>query len=120
MNKQSQKKVTSDSIKIHKKVLADIISEAIGDIKGVRLVKGEGFGKIRTLFGRKDFSGIKIKVDGQEKVHLEVKVLIGYGLNIPTIAKEIQETLRRILEKSVDIDLKDINVNIQGIERGTK
>ena len=113
-------KVDLGSIQIHKKVIADIASSAIADIDGVRLVTNDIAGKFSELFGKKNFSGVIIHIDKNNQVVVEVKVSVRYGINIPDIAHIIQDSVRTAIEKTVDIDLKDVNVNIQGIERGEK
>jgi len=57
-------------------------------------------------------------IDRNNQVTIEVKVNIRYGMNIPDIARFTQDSVRDAIERTVDIDLKDVNVNIQGIERG--
>ena len=48
---------------------------------------------------------------------LEIRVIIDYGINIPLVARQIQDVIQRAVEDAVDINLKEINVNIQAIER---
>ena len=111
-------KVDLGSIKIHKKVLADITHSAVSDIPGVKLVK-EDFGHtVKDLLGMKSYPGIVITVEKNNQVSIEVKVLVRYGINIPDLARQVQDSIRKMIEKTADIDLKDVHVNIQGIERG--
>ena len=51
-------------------------------------------------------------------VALEVRVRIRYGLNIPDTAQHVQEVIREKFEQLTDIDLREVNVNVQGIEKG--
>ena len=74
--------------------------------------------KQQLLLGWKGFPGIIVGVDKNNQVSIEVKVQVHYGLNIPDIARHVQDAIRTAIENTVDIDLKDVNVNIQGIERG--
>lgn len=106
------------SIKIHKKVLAEITSSAIQDVKGVSLISKNFVGNIGELLGFKDFPGISVTVDKDNQVTIEVKVRVEYGLSVLDIARQTQDAIRKSIEKTVDIDLTDVNVNIQGVERG--
>ena len=45
-------------------------------------------------------------------------MVIKYGYNIPDTAARVQENVRQALEKMSNLSVKDINVNVQGIERG--
>jgi uncharacterized alkaline shock family protein YloU len=111
-------KIDLGSIKVHKKVLAEIAESAVQDIDGVDLIQQDIPSVIGSFFGQKSSPGITVNVDKNNQVSLEIKVTVRYGLNIPEIARQTQDAVRTAIEKTVDIDLKDVNVNIQGIERG--
>jgi uncharacterized alkaline shock family protein YloU len=113
-------KLDLGSVQVHKKVLAEIISSAIDEIDGVSLIHKHIGRKLFELFGQKQFPGIDIKVDENQDVSLEVQVIVRYGMNIPDIARHVQDTIKLAIEKTVNINMKVINVNIQGIERGQK
>jgi len=111
-------KIDLGSVQVHRKVFSEIISSAINEVDGVRLIQ-KGLGnKVFVLFGQKDAPGIDIKVDDNHEVTLDVKVLVKYGMNIPDAAKRIQETIKSMIDKTLDVSVKDINVNVQGILRG--
>jgi len=113
-------KIDLGSVQVHKKVLAEIVFSAISEIDGVSLIQKDFGRKLLEILGQKDFPGIEIRVDESHNVSLELKVLVRYGLNIPDVARRIQDGVRSAIDKTVDINLKNINVNIQGIERGQK
>jgi len=106
------------NVQVHKKVLSEIINTAMEEVQGVRLYK-KGIGiKIMQLMGKEVFPGVEIKVNDNDEVTLNIKVIIQYGRNIPNSASQIQDAVKSAIERTVDINLKNINVNIQGIERG--
>ena|SRR3989338_989749 len=106
------------SIQIHKKVLGEITETAIKDIDGVRLIDKDMVNQFLELIGQKTSPGVFVQIDKNDQVSLEVKVVIRYGLNIPDTARHIQDVVRAAVEQTADISLKDIHVNVQGIERG--
>ena len=108
-------RVDLGSVKVHKRVLAEIVQSAIAEIKGVQLIPRDFLVTAGEFFGFKRFPGISVSVDKNNQVTIEVRVLIQYGLNIPDMAKQAQDAIREAVEKTVDIDLKEIHVNIQGI-----
>ena len=108
------------SIKIHKNVLAELTFSALKDVYGVTPIPKDWTAALYELIGRKHYPGISILVDHDGKVTVDAQIHVQYGLNIPTVAKEAQDAIRETIEKSVEIDLKDVNVNVQGIERGTQ
>ena len=61
---------------------------------------------------------IKVDIDKNDEIRLEVPLVIKYGFNIPDIANKAQENIRNSLEKMTNLSIKYININIQSIERG--
>ncbi len=113
-------KIDLGSVQVHKKVFAEIISSAMDEVEGVSLIQKNLGNKVGEMFGRKDFPGIEIKVEDGDEVTLEVQILVRYGMNIPDAARQVQRTIKSAIDKTLDINLKDINVNVQGIEREVK
>ncbi len=108
------------SIKIHKKVIADIAVNAIAELEGVSLPSGDLWGQFLEVTGIKKYPAITVTVEQNGQTSVEMKVLIRYGLNLPETALRVQEVVREAIQRSVEIDLKDVNVNIYGIERGER
>jgi uncharacterized alkaline shock family protein YloU len=108
------------SVQVHKKVFAEIISSTMDEIEGVSLIQKNLSNRFFEMFGQKDFPGINIKVEDGHEVTLELQVLVRYGMNIPDAARQVQRTVKAAIDKALDINLKDINVNVQGIEREVK
>ena len=106
------------AIKIHKKVIASIASLAAVEIEGVKRVGGDFASGLLELFGKKSFSSIKVEINKNEEVKVEIPLVVKYGFNIPDIAGRVQENVRAALEKMTNLSIKDININVQGIERG--
>ncbi len=105
------------TVAMHKKVIADIAAVAAEDIVGVRIAQ---FGLITFFcecFWYKHYPGVTVSLDKEGNVFLNLRVVIQYGLNIPFVAARVQEAVRSAVERSVDIDLKEINVNIHSVER---
>lgn len=105
-------------IRIHKNVIASIASMAACEIEGVKRVGGDFKSGILALIGKKSLSAIKVEIDKNEEVKVEIPLLIKYGFNIPDIANKVQENVHHALEKMTSLSIKDININVQGIERG--
>jgi len=104
-------------IRIHKNVIASIASIATVEVEGVKRIGGDFKSGILELIGKKALSVIKVEIDKNEEVKLEIPIVIKYGFNIPEIANKIQENVRNALEKMTNLSIKDININVQSIER---
>lgn len=111
-------KIDLGSIKIHKKVLAEITASAVKEIEGVRLAPPDFVATLAELVGFTRIPGVVINVDKGNQVSIEVLMCVKYGINIPDVARRAQDAVRSAIERTVDIDLKDVNINIQGIDRG--
>ncbi len=110
-------RVDLGSVRIHKKVLADIAHSVIANMEGARMDPGNFVSNLGELFGFRPYSGVGVDIDQNGQVTIDVDVLITPGVNIPLMARQIQDSVRAMVESTIDIDLKDVNVNIQGVER---
>jgi len=105
-------------LRIHKNVISSIASIAATEIEGVKRV-GRGLKSgLWELWEKKFFSPIKVEINKNEEVKVQIPLIIKYGYNIPEIANRVQENVRLALEKMSNLSIKEINVNVQGIERG--
>lgn len=105
------------TIKIHKKVIASIASIAAMEIEGVKGIDKDIKTNFYELIARKNIPGIKVEIDKNGDVNLDVPLIIKYGYNVPDVANKTQESIQRALEKMTNVSIKDININIQGIEK---
>ena len=105
------------AVQIHKKVLAQIVMTALTEVDGVFPIKKNLWQQCAELVGVEEVPGIDVEIGPKHEVSIEVKVCVRYGLHIPDVATVIQSTVKKAIEKAVAINLKEINVNIQGIER---
>lgn len=108
------------SVKVHKMAMSEIIASAILEITGVRLAEKTFSEQVLDLFGKSSYPGIDVDVDGSGDVSVEVRIIIRYGMNIPDVAKIVQDSVKAAVHKTMGIRLKEVNVNIYGIERGAQ
>ena len=105
------------SVQMHKKVIGDIAVAALNEIPGVNLAEFGFLGDLFDVFGYKHYPAVSVRSDKNGDLSLNLRVNVDYGLNIPNIASRIQDTVREAIEKTVDIDDVEINVNIQSVQR---
>ena len=116
---QVQKDRTTDLgvVRINNDVIAAIASIAATEVRGVRGMGGTNFFRIALcdLFARKLGSrGVRIQsADGE--VRLSVSILVDYGVDIPRIADEVQENVKRAVEKMTGLILGEVNVIVEGV-----
>lgn len=105
-------------VEIHKDVIEEIVYNTINDIKGVRLRNRTFLQHAASVFGLKSYPGITVNVSRNNELSLTVRIYIHFGLNIPAVAKEVQNDLKKALQGNVDVTIKNIHVHVQGVERG--
>mgnify|MGYP001583169891 FL=1 len=106
------------NIRIHKNVIASVASIAAVEIEGVKRIGGDFKSGILELIGKKALMAIKVDIDKNDEIRIEVPLVIKYGFNIPDIANKAQENISNALEKMTNLSIKYININVQSIERG--
>ena len=82
-------------VQIHKKVIGDIAAASIKEIPGVQLATFGIIGSIAEVFGYKNYPSVSVTVDKDQQVSLEIRVIIDYGMNIPIVARQIQDVIQR-------------------------
>ena len=119
MSNRSDSEATDlGAIKIHRNSIASIAAIAAGEIDGVKSIGKSLRSTFGELFGRKDYSAIRVELDKLGEVSIEVPLVVKYNYNVPDVATKVQENVRNSLEKMTDIIIKDISINVQVIEKG--
>jgi uncharacterized alkaline shock family protein YloU len=115
---RNQGKISLGTVQVHKRVIADICAAAVGGIEGVTMAHNDRLEGFMDLFGARVNSSVDVTVDAAGQVSVIIKVLVRYGLNLSDVARRVQDDVMTAVEKMADINLKDVDVSIQGIERG--
>jgi len=106
------------TVKIHKNVIASVAAIAAGEIEGVKYIGQDSKCGFLDLIGRKKTPAIKVEINKNEEVCLQIPLVVKYGFNIPEVASRVQDNVRVALEQTTNLVVKDVDVNVQGIERG--
>lgn len=108
-------KVDEGSIKIADEVVGIITGLAATEIEGVAGMSGGLAGGIADMLGRKSLSkGVKVQVTDQT-ASVDVYVIIDYGNSIPDVAWKIQDNVKEAIEGMTGLDVKAVNVHVQGV-----
>ena len=106
------------TIKIHKDSIASIAGIAATEIEGVKCIGKNFRSGLLELVGKKDYTAIRVEFDKNGEVFLEIPLVVKYKFSIPDVATKVQENVRNSLEKMTNLFVKDININVQAIEKG--
>ena len=100
-------------IRINNDVIASI---AATEVKGVRRMGG-GFGKTLYEMLMKRTSAKGVRTDNTDnEIKLTVSVVVDYGVDIPKIADEVQDNVKRSVEKMTGLVLSEVDVVVEGVE----
>ena len=103
------------SIRISAEVVKIIAGLAAIEINGVAGMSGGFVGGIAEMLGRKNLSkGIKVEV-GEKEAAVDIYVILEYGVRIPDVAAQIQDTVKNAIERMTGLDVVEVNVNVQGV-----
>ena len=105
------------AIKIHKDVIASVVSLASAEIEGVKKIGGDLRASIYELIGKKQQRGINVEIDRDDEVIIDVPLIVKYGYNVTEVARSVQENIQQSLEKMTNLTIKEININVQKIEK---
>ena len=108
------------TVRISNDAIATIASVAAMEVRGIYRMGG---GMTRTfcehLFKRTTAKGIKIDLKDSE-AHLTVSIIAEYGGDIPRIADEVQENVKRAVEKMTGLILSEVDVIVEGVHAENK
>ncbi|MGM0651696.1 MAG: Asp23/Gls24 family envelope stress response protein [Bacillota bacterium] len=102
-------------VKIADEVVSIIAGLAATGIEGVSSMSGGIGGGIAEVLGRRNFSkGVKVEV-GEEETKIEIFIIVDYGVRIPDVAWDIQESVKKAVETMTGLRVTDVNIHIQGV-----
>ena len=103
------------AVRIYNDVLASIASIAASEIKGVhRLGQGSPKNFSEFLARRGRSKGVRVS-PGENGVRIAVSIIVEYGVYIPRVADEVQENIKRQVEKMTGLVLQEVNVDVEGV-----
>ena len=106
-------------VRISNDAISTIASVAAMEVKGVcRMGGGIPKAVIDTLLNRFSSRGVKIQMkDGEAK--LTVAIVVEYGVDIPRVADEVQENVKRAVEKMAGLVPSEVDVVVEGVRAQT-
>ena len=102
-------------VRINNEAIMTIAAMAAMEVRGVHKMGGNIAKTLRELvFGRTPSKGVRIKMTGGEAA-LTVSVVVEYGVAIPRVADEVQENVKRAVEKMTGLVLSEVDVVVEGV-----
>ncbi len=102
-------------INISEEVIAVVAGVAASEVSGVAEMNTSLAGGITELLGKKNYSkGVKVVIE-EDQVKISLSVTVCYGCNIPDVATEVQEKVKREVETMTSLNVTNVDVLVNGI-----
>ncbi len=106
----------SGTITFANEVLEIIVGVAACDIPGVAGMSGGLKDGIVEMLGKKNFTkGIKVTRDENNVVSAEIQIIVEYGVKVPEVCENIQNSVAKALETMTGLAVGPINIFVQGV-----
>ncbi len=103
------------NIHISEEVLAAIAAAATLEVEGVNALSANLGSDLAELLGKKHLTkGIQVTLE-EEKVKVELSVLMEYGHTIPEVGKAVQDNVKNAVESMTGLEVAAVNVAVAGI-----
>ncbi len=104
------------NVKISVDVVSTIAGIATSEIEGVAGMYGTFAGGIAEMLGAKRNPSKGVKVDMNEKtVTIDLYIVVDYGVRIPELSWEIQESVKNNVETMTGLEVVKVNIHIEGV-----
>ena len=116
MEENSRNETDMGIVKISDEVVAVIAGLACSDVKGiVGISSGIVGGITQILSGKKNLSkGVKVNV-GENDATIDIFIVVEYGVKIPEVASEVQNSVKKAVESMTGLSVSAINIFVQNV-----
>ena len=106
------------SVRIHNNVISVIAHEAADRVPGVVELSGTLVDGLADMIGKGSRDrGIRVAVESENTITVELTVVLEYGVNIPETCGQLQNEVRKSVEDMTGKKVQAVNVSVQGIRR---
>ncbi len=112
-----QKETELGSIKISEDAIATLAGGVVTESYGVVGMASQKILKdgLAELLGKENYSkGIVVR-ENEKQLELDLYIIVGYGVKITEVVYEVQKKVKYVLEKTLEVKFKAVNVYVQGV-----
>ena len=103
------------NIHISEEVLAAIAAAATLEVEGVNALSANLGSDLAELLGKKHLTkGIQIAVE-EDRVKVDLSILMAYGCIIPEVGKAVQDNVKNAIESMTGLEVAEVCVSVAGI-----
>lgn len=107
---------TLGDIRINHSVVASIVRLAALEVAGVAAVGGGFVDGIAEIFSKKgDERGVRVEEDEVGDYRIEIRVILRFGVELASVATQIQQRIAEQVEKMTSKNVSRVNVIIDGV-----
>lgn len=103
-------------LRIHKDVIGSIAKNATLEIEGASRLSASSVDKFLELAGFNTTPGIKVEIDDANEVKISIDLIVKYGFHLSEVSHLVQKNVRKAIEKMTDLTLREVDVDIKGID----
>jgi len=115
-----QLKTDKGKIEISKEVIISIANKATLECYGLAGIPStnisEGISGISDLIKRESRKGVKVEVIDEERLVLEVSIIVMYGTKISEVAHNVMERVHYTVEDLTGAKVEKVNIKVQGVK----
>lgn len=104
-------------ISVDNEVIKNIALKAAIDTQGIYKIRKGFIRKIWDLVAKKESAdGIKLEFTDDSELKVSLKLMIGYGVNIPYVAGAVQESVKKSVEYMTGLIVSEVVIKIIEIQ----
>ena len=107
------KELKPQAISRYTSIVASIANEAIKKVSGIS--KEDGVVKYRLGFAGFKNTNCHVYIDDAGLVSIDIVVNVDYGISIPEVVCELQETIKKDVEGATKFTVRRININVANV-----
>ena len=70
---------------------------------------------VLICYVKKNYSKGIVARDGETGLILDLYVLLGYGIKMTEVLREVQKKVKYVVESTLDVNVESVNVYVQGV-----
>lgn len=106
-------------LNVSKTVIAQIVGGAATECYGVVGMASQHIFKdgIAEVLKKENFAkGIEIHQEDNNRISIDIYLIVAYGIRISEIAAEVQKKIRYVIESTLELTVENVNVFVQDIK----
>lgn len=104
------------SIRVANEVIASIAAMAAREIEGVAALDQANARHFGDWIKRETaHRGVRVVLDSQRKIHLEVFVTVSAGVNLLEVAESVQDNVIEAVERMLGLEVAEVHVFVSSI-----